>query len=932
MFVIEEFKPNQMKNLNPVALILVVFPIFYSITSNAQCALTGAFDYTVSNGVVTLEASDLLEDCPNAAYFTYDWNGPINQTTSTNIVQSSSISPGNYTQCVEVTAYSQSGVVLGTNQSCQIMSVSCGQAFGSVSTISATENSVTLALNLISDIDPVAYTWSATAGPFTQPNTPMLTITNPQYPFEGSVVVTVASTCTYAFTFEVLEATPTCDVDFTMYVNENLVTIYETYNGNPIYQNGSPNFSSEYTANGAVVATSHNPSFYLPAVGTYTICNNVVSQGCSNEICHDVTITSVNSNCSASFDYSSSGYDYFFWNTSTGYYTSIGWYVDGVYHSSGEQFYLTLSPDQYTLVEIVVSNEFTDCSDTFGQELMAVENFLVCGYVYQDPNHNYVFDQQDAGVGGIQVTSLFGQEIAITDATGYYEINVFPGDFALEFNSENSSFLFRDSSEEISYIFENSYLIEGCNQNQIVVNTEYSTCGKVFFDANQNTVFDLGEQPLSGAQISFFYTGESGFTEELVAYSNEEGNYCATFTGLYNYAFCTYTLASGDVLTQGINTQNNYIDDAGVIMGNQIPLYFAENAIEVGISISAYSNATPGFEGNYVVTVHNYGSEEADIDFSIQFPNTQEIVGTPQFQGEAGVWNSTTNTLTFSNISISGFSQSSVNINILNSVNSVLGDVIFIVAQASVNNGTDVNFNNNDYTLSQIIIGSYDPNNKLCNPSGQNTDGQMLPTNDPFTYTINFQNTGTAPAYTVRVEDQLDSDLDWSSFEMLYASHAYSVQMQDGYLIWTFNEIMLPDSNSNEPESHGHIVFRIKPIADKPVGTVFENTAYIYFDFNEPIITNTAIITFVSEVGVAEEEEPSLFVRPNPANDFVIVSSDLLNGDAMIRLLDMQGRLVFEQKVTNISQFQLPLSVDAGQYIIQIQNRSNVGASRLVVR
>jgi hypothetical protein len=57
-----------------------------------------------------------------------------------------------------------------------------------------------------------------------------------------------------------------------------------------------------------------------------------------------------------------------------------------------------------------------------------------------------------------------------------------------------------------------------------------------------------------------------------------------------------------------------------------------------------------------------------------------------------------------------------------------------------------------------------------------------------------------------------------------------------------------------------------------------------------------------------------------------------LNGDAMIRLLDMQGRLVLEQKVTNINQFQLPLSVEPGQYIIQIQNRENVGASRLVVR
>lgn len=808
----------------------------------------------------------------------------------------------------------------------------CGQAQGSVSTISATENSVTLALNLTSDIDPVAYTWSATAGPFTQPNTPMLTITNPQYPFVGSVVVTVASTCTYAFTFQIQGPLPTCDVDFEVVVDDNFVSIFESYNGSPVNANVYPNYTSEYTVNGTILATSHNPSFYLPEVGTYTICNSVASQGCTNEICHDLIITALDPDCVASFDYYSSGYEYTFFNTSTGFYTDVDWYVDGSYYSSGEYLVLTLSPDEYTTVELMISNTDSGCDDTHTEEVIALEEFTVCGYVFLDSNEDYTFNSQESGVSGVRIINSMSLDTVWTDVNGYYEITVFPGYFSLDLFLEHEfnyfSYGWGNTYSETS----STYNLEGCQMNFPVFDNEATVCGKVFFDANQNNFFDLGEPALSGAQIVFTYFDINQIQNEVVAYSNENGDYCIFATSGYYDLTCYYTLPSGAVVTQMVIPETGYYDPFFVNEGNNAPIYFIEDAIEVGISVSSFNNATPGFSGEYIVTLENSGSIDAVVDFSVQFPNTQEIVGTPQFQGETGVWNSTTNTLTFSNISISGFSQSSVNINILNSVNSVLGDLISIVAQASVNNGSDVNLNNNNYTLSQIIIGSYDPNNKLCNPSGQNTDGQMLPTNDPFTYTINFQNTGTAPAYTVRVEDQLDSDLDWTSFEMLYASHAYSVQMQDGYLIWTFNEIMLPDSNSNEPESHGHIVFRIKPIADKPVGTIFENTAYIYFDFNEPIITNTAINTFVSEVGVAEEEEPSLFVRPNPANDFVIVSSDLLNGDAMIRLLDMQGRLVLEQKVTNINQFQLPLSVDAGQYIIQIQNRENVGASRLVVR
>ena len=54
-----------------------------------------------------------------------------------------------------------------------------------------------------------------------------------------------------------------------------------------------------------------------------------------------------------------------------------------------------------------------------------------------------------------------------------------------------------------------------------------------------------------------------------------------------------------------------------------------------------------------------------------------------------------------------------------------------------------------------------------------------------------------------------------------------------------FNNIQLPDSNVNEPASHGFVKFKINQRANNPLGTVIENKAGIYFDFNEAVITNS---------------------------------------------------------------------------------------------
>ena len=195
------------------------------------------------------------------------------------------------------------------------------------------------------------------------------------------------------------------------------------------------------------------------------------------------------------------------------------------------------------------------------------------------------------------------------------------------------------------------------------------------------------------------------------------------------------------------------------------------------------------------------------------------------------------------------------------------------------------NDDNFDFEVSCLpVVGSHDPNDKLVSPAGF-TDQHYVAPGTKMEYTIRFQNTGTFMAFTVKVVDTLSADLDVATFEMMSASHDYSLDLQtttDGQniLTWTFNNINLPDSTSNEPESHGYIKFKINPQEDLALGTQVENFADIFFDFNDPIRTNTTLTTFDNYV----------FPEPaTPVDPCTFVSTAKINNDLEITLCDTEA-------------------------------------------
>ena len=146
------------------------------------------------------------------------------------------------------------------------------------------------------------------------------------------------------------------------------------------------------------------------------------------------------------------------------------------------------------------------------------------------------------------------------------------------------------------------------------------------------------------------------------------------------------------------------------------------------------------------------------------------------------------------------------------------------------------------------VTGSYDPNDKQAFPSGIGPNHLVEPDWE-IEYLIRFQNTGTDTAFTVVIRDTLSPHLNPSTVRPGAASHPYSWELTGtGALSFTFDNILLPDSNTNEALSHGYVSFKIEQEADIVPGTVFENTAFIYFDFNDPVQTNTTFHEVIKHV------------------------------------------------------------------------------------
>lgn len=190
-----------------------------------------------------------------------------------------------------------------------------------------------------------------------------------------------------------------------------------------------------------------------------------------------------------------------------------------------------------------------------------------------------------------------------------------------------------------------------------------------------------------------------------------------------------------------------------------------------------------------------------------------------------------------------------------------IGDTIHATVTVFASDDGGLTFHDSTLTWWSVIACAYDPNDKLVDPAGFGPYGAIDLGTEELEYTVRFQNTGLDTALNVIIRDALSPDLVWNTMEVIATSHTLTGLQIDagGTATFSFENIFLPDSNVNEPASHGFIKFRIATQPGLPSGTMIENSVGIYFDFNPPVLTNATLSTLV-DCGLFQ---PEVAEQPN---------------------------------------------------------------------
>jgi uncharacterized repeat protein (TIGR01451 family) len=237
-----------------------------------------------------------------------------------------------------------------------------------------------------------------------------------------------------------------------------------------------------------------------------------------------------------------------------------------------------------------------------------------------------------------------------------------------------------------------------------------------------------------------------------------------------------------------------------------------------------------------------------------------------------------------------------------------LNDTIVFQVNSKCNE-TEIDLNNNVSTIKRHIVGSYDPNEKTSSQPSILKPGTI-----DFNYSVLFQNTGNAEAFDVQVNDTIDSRFDLNTLQITEASHRYRMFIKNNVLIVRFEEIYLPDSHANEPKSHGFFSYSLKLKKALALHEEIKNTAYIYFDNNPSIVTNTTSNKYeLTGINTNMGKPEAIFVYPNPAHALITIRN--LNHDKII-LYDVLGKEVLNTTSSTLDVSALP----KGIYILKINN------------
>jgi uncharacterized repeat protein (TIGR01451 family) len=283
------------------------------------------------------------------------------------------------------------------------------------------------------------------------------------------------------------------------------------------------------------------------------------------------------------------------------------------------------------------------------------------------------------------------------------------------------------------------------------------------------------------------------------------------------------------------------------------------------------------------------------------------------------------NTLTYNIADLNTLQAGSLDVILTTDTSAPIGSQVCITTTISPTT-PDANTSNDILTQCFTVRNSLDPNMKEVYPAAlQQNKSEWL------TYTIHFQNTGNDTAYTVVLKDTLDNAVMPESFQYLASSHHAVIQLFGKAMVFTFPKINLVDSATNPLLSEGWIQYKVKTKPNLPMNTVVRNTAYIYFDLNPAIVTNTAssTVTITGVNTLADDNNIRLYPNPN-GGSFVLETTNAAGSEYQV--YDMLGSLIAQGAINTDHQQISMTDVAAGVYTLQLRRDASIKQLRLVIQ
>ena len=459
-------------------------------------------------------------------------------------------------------------------------------------------------------------------------------------------------------------------------------------------------------------------------------------------------------------------------------------------------------------------------------------------------------------------------------------------------------------------------------------NGQFGILGSNSFDSNKNCHKDSLETPLANIPmvlldsannlVSQTYTAMNGVYQFPVGANN------------YNVQIDTTNLPFSALCPKGGDT-TIVLSDSSIFAKDVNFNLTCKVGFDVGIrSVATSGIVFPGQPHNLYVTagdMSNWFGRHCAEGISGQLQIT--VTGPVKYVATAGTKTPTINGNVYT-YEIADFGKvdftRDFGLSFVTDTTAKADDQICVNAQITPKNG-DYNVTNNTYDYCYSVINSHDPNLKEVYPANfkPGYDGYL-------TYTVHFQNTGSAQAFNIRLVDTLDAKLDLKTFEVLNYSHANTVSLTGNVMRVKYPNILLSDSTTNEKASHGFIQYRIKPLAPISEEHQIKNTAYIYFDYNDAIVTNTTVSKANKSLGIHEEKEIGLRVYPNPTENLLTFerTSHTIN-TVNVSIISVNGQVMFTNTLDLSNKKTVDLTNYApGVYFVNVQNEEATDVIKVI--